>query len=101
MPVLAAARNPPVNTTAGTPYNQLYSGGSVGRLNISSMRYDANLVHKFLSRWEHMINYLGDDEAACNIYTSQQDGQGTEYLGNGAREISSAHDEQPANADHS
>jgi hypothetical protein len=30
IPVLAAARKPPVNTTAGTPYNQEYSGGSVG-----------------------------------------------------------------------
>jgi len=30
IPVLAAAKNPPVNTTAGIPYNQEYSGGSVG-----------------------------------------------------------------------
>jgi hypothetical protein len=30
MPVLAAAKKPPVNTTAGTVYNQEYSGGSVG-----------------------------------------------------------------------
>jgi len=30
IPVLAAARNPPVNTTAGAAYNHEYSGGSVG-----------------------------------------------------------------------
>jgi hypothetical protein len=33
MPVLAAPRNPPANTTAGTAYNQEYSGGSVGPRN--------------------------------------------------------------------
>lgn len=55
MPVLAAARKPPVNTTAGNEYNQEYSGGSLGpvrrsvfilrlagyqnpRLNMSNMR---------------------------------------------------------------
>lgn len=30
MPVLAAARKPPVNIVAGTAYSQGYSGGSVG-----------------------------------------------------------------------
>ena len=30
MPVLAAVKKPPVNTTPGTAYNQENSGGSVG-----------------------------------------------------------------------
>ena len=35
MPVLAAAKKPPVNTVAGIAYSQLYSGGSVGPIRTS------------------------------------------------------------------
>jgi hypothetical protein len=39
MPVLAAAKNPPVKMTAGTPYIHEYSGGSVGPIYEAKLGY--------------------------------------------------------------
>lgn len=71
MPVLAAARKPPEKTIAGTPYNQEYSGGSVGRLNMSSMRCVAVNLDISLQLG---LEYLGDDEASSDVDASEQDG---------------------------
>lgn len=66
--MLAAARKPPVNTTAGTPYNHEYSGGSLGpvirKLQLEFLGYELTL--------EHIEHALGDDEAPRNIHTGKK-----------------------------
>jgi hypothetical protein len=68
MPVLAAARNPPVNATAGTPYNQEYSGGSVGPIDAPTSGHNS-VVNHTKRTFEHVQHTLGDDKSSSHIDT--------------------------------
>jgi hypothetical protein len=98
MPVLAAAKNPPVNTTAGTPYNHEYSGGSVGPVVLKL--YLQVLPGDSVRTSEHVQHALGDDKATSHVDTGEKYRESSKSLRNSSREITAPHYEEAANADH-
>jgi hypothetical protein len=91
IPVLAAAKNPPVNTMPGTAYSQEYSGGSVGPIQKVEPRMQDNpCVHTL----EHVEHALRDDEATSDIHASKQNRKGPQELWDGVRKVSASHNEQ-------
>lgn len=96
--MLAAAKKPPVNTTAGIPYNQEYSGGSVGP-GIPCLTAVADEIKAGLTL-EHVKHSLCYDETTGDIDASEEHGERAQYLRKSLRKISSSHDEQTANTNH-
>ena len=98
MPVLAAVKKPPVNTTAGMMYNGLYSGGSVGPMTYKR-KHHAAPPRSMRRTLEHIQHPLGDHEASSDVDTSEEDRQGTQNLWYSAREVATSHYEKTTDTD--
>ena len=80
------------------PYNQGYSGGSVGPVFIVTFITGSMFTRK-KPTLEHVEHALGDHEASSNVDTSEEDRQGTQNLWYSAREVTTSHYEKPTDTD--